>query len=207
MTNLRWGAVVLVACLLLGAHVAGASNTAAFTDPVGDSTAAAPDITSVSVSNDDAAVVIFHVSIPNRPALLDPDLVAVLVDADGKSSTGCARGAFGAEYALDVLAQRYVFGRCVHGQWNFTRPPSSFRGSYGASMLTLQVNRRDLGGATNFKFRVGSAGTNDSGASYDFAPNVGLAPWVYRVIAPQAVKKPPKRHLRRKLKPRKIRRP
>jgi hypothetical protein len=207
MLKTGWGAVAVLACLLLGANIAGASNTAAFSDPAGDSTSAAPDITSVSISNDDAALVTFRISIPNRPALLDPDLVAVLVDADGKSSTGCARGAFGAEYALDVLAQRYVFGRCVRGQWNFTQPPASFRGSYGGSTLTLQVNRRDLGGATNFKFRVGTAGTNDDGASYDFAPNVGLSPWTYHVVAPQAVKKPPKRHLRRKLKPPKIRRP
>jgi hypothetical protein len=199
--------VAVSACLLLCAHVAGASNNAAFSDPAGDTTSAAPDITSVSVSNDDAAVVTFDVTIPNRPALLDPDLVAVLVDADGKSSTGCARGAIGAEYALDVLAQRNVFGRCVHGQWNFTKPPASFRGSYGGSVLTLQVNRRDLGGATNFKFRVGSAGTSDSGASYDFAPNVGLTPWAYHVIAPQAVKKPPKRHVHGKRKPRRVRRP
>jgi hypothetical protein len=206
MLKTRWSAVAVLACLLLGAQVAGASNTAAFTDAAGDSTAAAPDITSVSVSNDDASVVTFRVSIPNRPALLDPDLVAVLVDADGKSSTGCGRGAFGAEYALDVLAQRYVFGRCAHGEWNFTRAPASFRGSYGGSVLTLQVNRADLGGATNFKFRVGSAGTNDDGAAYDFAPNVGLAPWAYRVIAPRAVKRAPKRHVRRKLKPRRIRR-
>ncbi len=199
---MRWGAVALSACLLLGANVAGASNNAGFSDPSGDATAAAPDITSVAVSNDDSAVVTFRVSIPNRATLLDPDLVAILVDADGKTSTGCARGTFGAEYALDVLAQRYVFGRCSHGQWDFTKPPASFRGSYGGSVLTLQVSRRDLGGATNFKFRVGSAGTSDDGAAYDFAPNVGLTPWSYHVIAPQAVRKPLKRHVRRKPKPR-----
>jgi hypothetical protein len=198
LPKLRFAAPAGAFVLLLLAHVAGASNTAAFADPAGDATDAAPDITSVAVSNDDAAVVTFRVSIPNRRVLGDPDLVAVLVNADGRSSTGCARGAFGAEYALDVLAQRYVFGRCVHGEWEFTRPPASFRGSYGDSTLTLQVSRRDLGGATDFKFRVGSAGTSEGDAAYDFAPNVGLADWSYRIVAPrQAVKKPPKRHLRR----------
>ena len=91
MRRLRWGVVAVSACLLLGTHVAGASNNAAFSDPAGDSTSAAPDLTSVSVANDDAAVVTFHISIPNRPALLDADLIEVLVDADGKSGTGCAR--------------------------------------------------------------------------------------------------------------------
>ena len=207
MRKARWGAVAVFACLLALTTTAGASNNSAFADPAGDASSAAPDITSVQVSNDDAAIVTFHVSIPNRATLSDPDLVAVLVDADSKAGTGCARGAFGAEYALDVLAQRYVFGRCIKGHWDFTRPPSSFRGSYGGSTLTLQVSRRDLGGGNNFKFRVGSAGTSDDGAAYDFAPNVGLTPWSYHVVAPpQAVKKPPKRHLKRR-KPHRIRRP
>jgi hypothetical protein len=207
MRKTGWGAVAVCACLLALTTTAGASNNSAFSDPAGDASSAAPDITSVQVSNDDAAIVTFHVSIPNRAALSDPDLVAVLVDADGKAGTGCARGAFGAEYALDVLAQRYVFGRCIKGQWDFTRPPASFRGSYGGSTLTLQVSRRDLGGGSNFKFRVGSAGTSDDGAAYDFAPNVGVTPWSYHIVAPpQAVKKPPKRHLKRR-KPHRIRRP
>jgi hypothetical protein len=208
MGKMRWGVVAALGCLLLVAGTAGASNTAAFADPAGDASAGAPDITSVAVSNNDSAVVTFRVSIPNRTALSDPDLIAVLIDADGKSGTGCARGSFGAEYALDVLAERYVFGRCISGRWDFTRPPASFRGSFGGSTLTLQVARRDLGGSNDFKFRVGSAGTNDSGAGYDFAPNVGLAPWSYRIVAPpQAVKKPPKRRLHRARKPAKIRRP
>jgi hypothetical protein len=210
MRKTGWGAVAVLACLLALTATAGASNNSAFADPDGDASSA-PDITSVQVSNDDAAIVTFHVSIPNRAALSDPDLVAILVDADGKAGTGCARGAFGAEYALDVLAQRYVFGRCIKGHWDFTRPPASFRGSYGGSTLTVQVSRRDLGGGNNFKFRVGTAGTSDDGAAYDFAPNVGLTPWSYRIVAPpQAVKKPPKRHVKRHLKRRKpprIRRP
>lgn len=207
MGKLRWGVVAAFGCLLLLAAAASASNTANFADPAGDATAAAPDITSVDVSNDDAALVTFRVSIPNRATLSDPDLIAILIDADGKSGTGCARGSFGAEYALDVLATRYVFGRCVAGHWDFSHPPASFRGSFGGSTLTLQVGRRDLGGSNDFKFRVGSAGTSDAGAGYDFAPDVGLAPWSYRIVAPpQAVKKPPKRHHRRARKPLKLRR-
>jgi hypothetical protein len=205
MRQLRWGVVAGAACLLLLASVAAASNSSAFSDPAGDSSDA-PDITSVQVSNDNAGQITFKISIPNRAALSDPDLVSVLVDSDGTSSTGCARGTFGAEYALDVLAARYVFGRCVHNEWDFTRPPASFAGSFGGSTLTLTVNRRDLGTPTSFKFRVGSAGTSTHEASYDFAPNIGVVPWTYRVIAPpQAVKKPPKRHLRRARKPARIR--
>src|SRR4051812_27984052 len=165
MRQLRWGGVACLGCLLLLASGAGASNKTTFADPTGDAKEAAPDITSVQVSNDDAGSIVFRISIPNRPVLGGPDLISVLVDADGRSATGCSRGTFGAEYALDVLAQRYVFGRCVQGAWSFTRPPSSFRGSFGSSVLTLKVNRHDLGRAKHFKFRVGSAGTTEQDAS------------------------------------------
>jgi hypothetical protein len=191
----RWAGVAVVACLLLLASGAGASNSMTYADATADAPSAAPDLTSVQVSNDDAGMVVFRISIPNRTAMQDPDFVAVLVDADGQSGTGCARGAFGAEYALDMLARRYVFGRCLRGgQWSFTHKPPSFSGSFAGSTLTLKANRRDLGGTKGFSFRIGSAGTGATDSAYDFAPDVGTAAWSYKVVAPpQAVKKPPKK--------------
>jgi hypothetical protein len=167
------------------APLAGASNSSPYADGAGDASAAAPDLTSVQVSNDDAGTVVFRISIPNRTALEDSDLIAVLVDADGKTGTGCSRGTFGAEYALDVLARRYVFGSCVGGRWDFTRRPASFGGSFAESTLTLRVNRRDLGGSNQFAFRIGAAATSVADAAYDFAPDVGAGAWSYHVVAPQ----------------------
>ncbi|HEX6491493.1 MAG TPA: hypothetical protein VF002_09010 [Gaiellaceae bacterium] len=194
--------VVVAACLLLLAPGAVASNSTLYLDPSGDPPTTAPDLASVQVSNDDAGTVVFRLSIPNRVTLAESDLVAVLVDADGKSGTGCARGTFGAEYALDVLANRYVFGRCRRGQWDFTRPPASFAGTFGHSTLTLQVNRRDLGGTSAFRFRIGSAATSGAEPDYDFAPEVGAAPWSYQIIAPPGAAKQPPRHRGRALRAR-----
>jgi hypothetical protein len=184
------------ACLLLLAPLAAASNSSPYADPAGDAAAAAPDLTDVQVSNDDAGNVVFRISIPNRTTLGDTDLIALLVDADGKVGTGCARRVFGAEYALDVLAGRYVFGRCIDGQWNFTKRPASFGGSFANSILTLKANRRDLGSTSRFAFRVGAAATTESEPAYDFAPDAGLAPWSYQVIAPkQAARQPSAKRL------------
>ena len=181
------------ACLLLLAPLAGASNDAGYADAIDDEAAAAPDLGGVQVSNDDRGQVVFRISIPNRDALAPTDLVAVFVDADGKLGTGCARGVFGAEYALDVLAGRYVFGRCVGGAWSFGRRPSSFSGSFANSMLTLGVNRRELGGTNRFAFRIGAASTTESLPAYDFAPDVGTPAWSYDVVAPPPpALKPPK---------------
>ena len=182
------------ACLLLLAPLAGASNSSPYADATADAPAAAPDLTAVHVSNNDAGSVSFRISIPNRTTLADTDLVALLVDADAKTGTGCARGVFGAEYALDVVAGRYVFGRCLRGSWDFTKRPGSFGGSFSDGTLRLAVNRRDLGGANRFDFRIGAAAATGADPAYDFAPDVGTVGWSYHVIAPQqAVFKPPKR--------------
>jgi hypothetical protein len=180
------------ACLLLLAPLAGASNSTPYADGVADAPAAAPDLAEIQVSNDDAGNVVFRISIPNRATLVYTDLVSLFVDADGKTGTGCARGAFGAEYALDVLSDRYVFGRCFRGSWDFSRRPASFRGSFEGSTLTLRANRRDLGGAARFDFRIGAASATGTDPAYDFAPDIGTSPWRYEVIAPpQAAMKPP----------------
>ena len=81
------------ACLLLLAPLAGASNEALYADGAADAPAAAPDLTSAQVSNDDAGNVVFRIAIPNRSALGRTDLVALLIDADRRKGTGCARGA------------------------------------------------------------------------------------------------------------------
>jgi hypothetical protein len=185
--------VAAAACLLLLAPLAGASSSAAYMDATGDGAAEAPDLGDVHVSNDDAGRVVFRISIPNRASLAPTDMVAVFVDADGKAGTGCARGVFGAEYALDVLAGRYVFGRCVAGSWSFARRPATFSGSFADSALTLTVNRRALAGVSRFAFRIGAATTTESRPAYDFAPDVGTAAWSYQVVAPpQAAFRPPK---------------
>jgi hypothetical protein len=178
--------------LLLLAPLAGASNSVTYSDATADAAADAPDLGDVSVSNDDAGKVVYRISITNRSSLAPTDMVAVFVDADGKPGTGCARGVFGAEYALDVLAGRYVFGRCVGGGWSFARRPPSFSGSFADSTLMLAVNRRALAVTSRFAFRIGAATTTESRPAYDFAPDVGTAAWSYRVVAPpQAAFRPP----------------
>jgi hypothetical protein len=170
--------------LLLLAPLAGASNSVSYLDATGDGVADAPDLRDVHVSNDDGGQIMVRISIPNRASLEPTDMVAVFVDADGKAGTGCARGVFGAEYALDVLAGRYVFGRCVAGAWSFARRPATFSGSFAASTLTLAVNRRALGGTSRFAFRIGAATTTESRPAFDFAPDVGTTVWSYQVVAP-----------------------
>jgi hypothetical protein len=183
---------VTLACLLLLAPLAGASNSGDYVDGTADAPPASPDVAAVEVSNDNAGIISFRIALPNRTTLSATDLVAVFVDADGKTGTGCARGVLGAEYALDVLAGRYVFGRCIGARWDFTKRPPSFSGGFLNSTLTFRVNRRDLGGASRFTFRIGAAATSEADVAYDFAPDVGASPWRYQVIAPPQAAMQPK---------------
>jgi hypothetical protein len=184
MGNRALGGLAVAACLLLFSTGATAANSSEYVDASGDAPAAAPDLTAVQVSNDDAGTLVFRISIPNRASLEDSDLVSVFVDADAKVGTGCARGTFGAEYSLSALGRSYLFGRCVRGRWSFGRRPPSFAGSFTDSTLNLRASRRVLGGTSGLAFRIGAAALSGD-AAYDFAPDVGTAPWGYRVLAPR----------------------
>jgi hypothetical protein len=186
-------ALAAAACPALVASFAAASNSSTYADATADA-AAAPDLGAVEVSNDDAGNVVIRITVQNREALEDRDFVTALLDTDRSTRTGCARGTFGAEYALDVLARKFLFGRCTGGRWSFKARPPGFGGSFADSTLTLRVNRRDLGGATAFRFRIGAAAASADEAAYDFAPDAGASAWSYTVVAPpQTVKKPPRR--------------
>src|SRR5919108_2579311 len=64
-----------------------AANTTTYQDSTGENPAA-PDITTVVVSNNDAGMITFRINIPNR-AQLDRDmLVDLFVDSDNNPATG-----------------------------------------------------------------------------------------------------------------------
>ena len=64
-----------------------AANSQTFTDPTGDS-GNAPDVTTVTASNDDNGQITFAISLANRTALSDSDLAIVQLDTDGNLSDG-----------------------------------------------------------------------------------------------------------------------
>ena len=63
-----------------------AANTATYQDSVGENPAA-PDITTIVVSNNDAASISLRLNVPNRPTLTQDMLVIVWVDSDNNPAT------------------------------------------------------------------------------------------------------------------------
>jgi hypothetical protein len=135
----------LLALLLFGAADAGAATT--FSDPVGDATGGAADITQVDVSNDAGGDVTIALTIPNRPAFTTDDVVVILLNTDRDANTGVSS----VDYALIIGSDGVVLVRATGS--TFTRAPQTTLRSADAGK-TLTVNRGDIGDTTGFLFEV-----------------------------------------------------
>ena len=81
-----------------------AANSQTYQDSTGED-ATAPDITTITVSNDDAGIVSFRVNVPNRPTLGQDMLFEIWVDTDNNTATGAAELG-GADYVIQLFAGR-----------------------------------------------------------------------------------------------------
>ncbi len=165
------------------------SNTQTYVDSTGED-AAAPDITGVTVSNDDAGLITFQINIANRPALTPDMLIDIYVDSDGNAATG-SPDIFGADYAIELQA-----GAADLFHWNGTTfagaaAQTSLTFSYAATGATLRVSALELGKTKGFKFVVDAAsgivvGANGdadfTNAHDDFAPDAGHGTYSYQVL-------------------------
>ena len=111
----------------------------------------------------------------------------MFLDTDQNPRTGCARGTFGAEYALVAYSlgsgERFLLGRCARGRWRFGRA-RALAGSFAAAALTFTLRRGVLPARSGFSFRIGSSGAGAARPAYDFAPDAGEASWRYALAAP-----------------------
>jgi hypothetical protein len=176
-----------------------AANSATFQDSTGEDPAA-PDITNIVVSNDDAGIVSFRINVPNRPALGQDMLFEIWVDTDNNPATG-SPDVGGADYVMQL-----VRGEISLYKWDgadYTRrfgDPSAvtMNFSYQAG-LTIRISAAELGNTTTFKFFVVAIsglvvdpvtgdldGTNSKA---DVAPGggVGLYPFTVSIARPTLV--------------------
>jgi hypothetical protein len=165
------------------------ANSQTFTDSTGEDPAA-PDITSVVVSNDDSGLITFKINISNRPALTADMLVLIYLDTDQKATTGDTQ-AFGADYAIELDP-----GQVNLAKWNgstYGAPPSqsSLTYSYDATGATIHVSAAELGHTKGFNVgfdAVSGITTDASGnadftnAHDDFAPDLGHGFFSYQVL-------------------------
>lgn len=168
---------------------ASASNSQTFQDSTGEN-AAAPDITTINVSNDDAGNLTLQVNVPNRPTLTPDMLMLVFLDTDNNASTGDPQ-AGGADYALQLVPGAVnVFPWTGSGYGN-AAPAASLTYSYTAGAATFHISDADLGGSKVFNFfAVVESGIvvdengnpDDTNALVDVAPDPGHGTYKYNVL-------------------------
>jgi hypothetical protein len=174
---------------LLAVPAALGSNSQSYPDSIGED-AAGPDITSVVVSNDDAANITFKVNISNRPALTPDMLMVLYVNSDQNASTGDPTLG-GVDYAIQLEPGAVgLFG------WNgsdfvFSQSQSSLTYSYDATGATIHINASDLGNTRALGFAVevdsglvvdAQGNIDDTNAHFDLAPDAGHGMFSYTLL-------------------------
>ena len=110
----------------LSAPKAPAANSTTFNDSVGED-AAAPDITTIVASNDDAATISFKINIPNRPQYAADIAIVMFLDSDANQATGDPES-LGADYIIQLIQ-----GELLLFKWDgsdFTLSPTQSSLSY-----------------------------------------------------------------------------
>jgi hypothetical protein len=183
------GSAVALPTSALAKRAAARANSQTFTDSTGEDPAA-PDITSIVVSNDDAGLITFKINISNRPALTADMLVLVFLDTDKQATTGDPQLG-GIDYAIQ-LAQ----GEVGLFKWNgsdYVAAPSqsSVTYSYDATGATIRASAGELGTTKAFNFlalALSGIGTDASGnpdptnEHGDPAPDAGHGVFSYEVV-------------------------
>ena len=184
-------ALVLVAlpAIALGGAARTTSNSQTYPDSAGEDPAA-PDITSIGVTNDDTGLITFQITISNRPAFTGDMLIDLFLDTDKNGATGDSQ-LLGTDYVIELQP-----GGAGLFQWNgsdFVGATSqvSLTSSYGATGATIKVNALDLNKTKGFNFIVAAtsgitfdANGNASFANAhdDIAPDAGRGTFSYQVL-------------------------
>ena len=196
----RTGLLLAVAALVVvalpaaaGALSSGAAaNSQTYQDSTGENPAA-PDITSLTVSNDDAGIVSFRINVPNRATLGQDMVVDLFVDSDANPQTGDL-DLGGTDYVIELIQ-----GEANLFRWdgtNFTRrfgdPPAvSLSFSYQGG-VTFRISAAELGNTKKLNFFVlvesgvvfdPTTGEPDfTNAVGDAAPGGGAGLYPYTVV-------------------------
>jgi hypothetical protein len=132
------------------AGIALAANTGGFADPTADSHAA-PDISAVAVTNDDAGTVTVKLTLANRGLPNPTDGMGIGLDVDQNPDTGSVY--YGAEFELYLFNGEVVVLRpSADGtQYTQTAPPASLQITAAAGTGTFLFKASDFGITSGFK--------------------------------------------------------
>lgn len=170
------------------------ANTTTYQDSTGEDPAA-PDITTIVVSNDDAGLITFRINVSNR-AQLTRDVAAIMfLDSDSNQATGDPDN-LGADYILQLILGEALLFKWDGADYTLSATQASLTNSW-ASGPTIRINASDLGNTRRLSFDVlvlsGLVFDDATGAidctncKRDFAPTVGFYQYEIKITPPTLV--------------------
>jgi hypothetical protein len=149
MAGSTWRALAVVGVgALVFAGVALAANSKSFADAGGDALSS-PDLTVVSITNDDAGVVTVRLTVANRSTLGDNEAVAVGLDTDQNPDTGSVY--YGVEWELRLEgAAATVYQAAPDGDFTRVSAPVSYQASMSGGVATATFKASDFGITSGF---------------------------------------------------------
>ncbi len=176
----------LVAASLLAATATASSRVTAppstFTDPTGDS-GTAPDVTNVSVTNDDHGNYTFTVAF--AAAYGDAGGVQLFLDTDKNPATGDPQST-GTDYIFldDHASHSFDLLAWSGSDWQEASGGDTASVTVASDLksVVFTINKSDLGNTTGFNFFVVSTDGDGSAGHFDDAPS-GSGSWSYSAQA------------------------
>jgi len=156
---------------------AQATGSAEYQDAAGDS-GTGPDITTITVSNDDERMMTFGVSLPNRPAPRSEFVLAVFINADLDVTTGDV-SLGGVDYVLLATAEGVALGHWDGSDMDFSQH-TSVSGTY-SSGPTFTFSDVDIGNTDTFSFVVATFDDFDDDSNFDIYPESGQSIYVLEI--------------------------
>jgi len=165
----------------LSAPKAPLANSTTYNDSVGEDPAA-PDITTIVASNDDAATITFKISIPNRPQYAADIALVMFLDSDANQATGDPES-LGADYIIQLIQGEILLFKWDGSDFTISATQASLSYAW-ASGPTIRINASDLSNTRKLLFDVtavsGLVFDSTTGAidctncKRDFAPVIGF---------------------------------
>jgi hypothetical protein len=167
----------------------------AFPDAVGDHDAA-PDVTSVRVSDAKSGWITFAVTTPNYATLPSESAIVLTVDADSNPETGEG----GAELTVTLVGGEVALDRWNGRRWVPDTAPTRVRARNSKHVVAIDLHVSELGNAPRFGFSLLSVDLNtavEGAVAADVAPN-DFSYWGYALanrpalvlVATEPVSKP-----------------
>ncbi len=178
----------------LATPAATAANSTTYQDSTGEDPSA-PDITTITVSNDNSGVITFRINVPNRPQLTQDLAVIMFLDSDSNQATG-DQSSLGADYLIQYILGEAILFRWDGNDFSLSANQSSLTSSW-SSGPTFRINASQLSNTRRLAFDVlvvsGLVIDQTTGAidctncRRDAAPTIGLYQYEVKITPPTLV--------------------